>query len=180
MLSSKLLEIAQAFKTLGWQSEDTFQPVLMALVGDDLEVKCLNRLREMWDKLEIIDVVMIVAQALRGGPDEMREMLFEDTKDIRGLALMTEGWAVIGKTIEEVAEKLEDDPRERADRIEHRVVLGMLFEDLVSDEPVVWGANHLRDHDDHISVERGYGGGLSDAFFELVKQAGEVLCPNPN
>lgn len=168
-LSEKLLEIEAAFHVLGWQSDETFHPALMALVGDDLEVKCLNRVRQMWDHHEIIEVLILLITALQNEPEMVKEMTLEGTEDVRGIAFMTEGWAVVG-TREEVEAKLqENSPTDSPDRQQYRVVMGVLLDELDMDLPLVWGAQRIEGNPDTPSVKRGYGGGLADLFVKLVK-----------
>lgn len=174
MLGEKLIEIEGAFHTLGWQPEDTFQPVLMMLIGDDLEVRCMNRLRDVWDKVDVAPGLMVLKMAIESEPDEMRTMLFEDLKDVRGLALLTEGFALVGPRaeVEAQVERKERVTRDIEGAVEHRVVLGALFDDYQSD--TVWGASRFAG-DDQATIDRGYGGTLSDVFLDFIEEARKVL-----
>lgn len=175
-LGEKLLEIEDAFNTLGWQSDDTFQPVLMVLIGDDLRVKCLNRLRSMWDDGNVDQVMNLLVSALNNEPEAVSIMLFERVEDVRGVALMTEGWCVVG-TRDEVVNALDGGRLDgHPDRREHRVVMGLLFEDLDAETPIVWGAQRIKTEGFVPSVERGFGGGVSDLFVEFAEQSRKGLA----
>lgn len=171
-LAEKLSDIEDAFNILGWQPEDTFQPVLMALVGDELDVLCLNRLRNLWDNLDPIDVMTLLTKAAGDMPDGLQPALFGSEKcDVRGFALMTEGWALIG-THAEVMEAIKDTkPVDHPNRAEHRVVMGMLF-----GETAVWGAQRIRgDLFGTPSVDMGHGGQMAEVFIDFVNAAEKGL-----